>query len=584
MKVISASIFLLVFAVYAFMTAPAITPFRDTGEVVTAVSTLGIAHSPGYPLYVLAGKAFSSLAPWGNPGYKLNLFSSLCGAVCVMLVFMAVSGLCGVLSGLLSGIFLAVAPAFVCQSIIAEVYVLNALIGVSILLTLIWISKAAGYGSKSRYFYLAMFFMGIGLGNHHTLVLLFPVFIFTFIAIKFDSDNAIVNVHRIIGVAVVFLIGFSVYMYIYLRGHYSPAYFWGSPDTVKGLFKIISRSDYGSMALSTRYSKAGFTAGFLLFLKLLYGQFNIVVLLTGLCGFLLLGNKSHRNAVLFAATGFFLTGPFFAAIARMNDTPFTRAILEPAVALPAVFYSLLVGFGFYWLKSKARVLRFFIAALLVISIMPGLKRLGGISQRNNLLARDYHRNILRNLPCGSVLLTISDTATFSLFYAKEVFGLRRDVKVLVDANLPWRWGHYRKLYPELFAEGQGSGGRQLVEYQSGRFNIYTEGMHAGLIDQLCPSGCVTKAFWPKRPGGRRCHIFLKNGEILWDFLNKRIFDRGLGSSDYYNREILKNISGAAYNTGVLIGAYSKSDAERMYKKSLLWDGNNAAARESIFGR
>ena len=39
----------------------------DSGELAAAVHTLGVAHPPGYPLYVLLGKLFSVLVPIGRP-------------------------------------------------------------------------------------------------------------------------------------------------------------------------------------------------------------------------------------------------------------------------------------------------------------------------------------------------------------------------------------------------------------------------------------------------------------------------------------------------------------------------------------
>jgi len=55
----------------------------DSGELAAAVHTLGVAHPPGYPLYVLLGKLFSLQVPVGRPVYRLNLFSATMSAVSV---------------------------------------------------------------------------------------------------------------------------------------------------------------------------------------------------------------------------------------------------------------------------------------------------------------------------------------------------------------------------------------------------------------------------------------------------------------------------------------------------------------------
>jgi hypothetical protein len=44
----------------------------DSGELVTAVHTLGIPHPSGYPLYVLAGKLWALVVRWGSVAYRMS--------------------------------------------------------------------------------------------------------------------------------------------------------------------------------------------------------------------------------------------------------------------------------------------------------------------------------------------------------------------------------------------------------------------------------------------------------------------------------------------------------------------------------
>ena len=76
--------FLVSFAIYLYTLFPSIAPYRDAGEMVTVVQTLGVAHPPGYPLYVLLGRVFVSVMPFGDAAYRLNVFSSLAGALTVL--------------------------------------------------------------------------------------------------------------------------------------------------------------------------------------------------------------------------------------------------------------------------------------------------------------------------------------------------------------------------------------------------------------------------------------------------------------------------------------------------------------------
>ena len=58
----------------------------DSGELISAAYTLGIAHPPGYPLYCLLGKLFTFL-PFGNIAYRVNLLSAFFASLTVGMVY-----------------------------------------------------------------------------------------------------------------------------------------------------------------------------------------------------------------------------------------------------------------------------------------------------------------------------------------------------------------------------------------------------------------------------------------------------------------------------------------------------------------
>ena len=89
---------------------------------------LGVAHNPGYPLYVLLTHAFSYL-PIGSLAYRINLFSAVCGAIAVSLMFLASRRLgCGRLVSAGAALGFAFGSVFWSQAVVAEVYTLNAAI------------------------------------------------------------------------------------------------------------------------------------------------------------------------------------------------------------------------------------------------------------------------------------------------------------------------------------------------------------------------------------------------------------------------------------------------------------------------
>lgn len=63
--------------------------FGDSAESVAGVRALGVLHAPGYPAYVLVGRAFAALVPVGPLALRLNLLSALCATATVPLVYLA---------------------------------------------------------------------------------------------------------------------------------------------------------------------------------------------------------------------------------------------------------------------------------------------------------------------------------------------------------------------------------------------------------------------------------------------------------------------------------------------------------------
>lgn len=75
---VAASVALLV---YAWGAAPTVLP-GDAAELATVALKGGVAHTPGYPTFVLAGQVAGALLP-GDPAHRITLLSVIMGAVSV---------------------------------------------------------------------------------------------------------------------------------------------------------------------------------------------------------------------------------------------------------------------------------------------------------------------------------------------------------------------------------------------------------------------------------------------------------------------------------------------------------------------
>jgi len=80
---------LVIFGIYLYTLFPAMAPYRDSGEMVSVIQTLGVAHPPGYPLYIITGKTFNLLMPFGNSAYKANVLSAFASILTLLFIYLS---------------------------------------------------------------------------------------------------------------------------------------------------------------------------------------------------------------------------------------------------------------------------------------------------------------------------------------------------------------------------------------------------------------------------------------------------------------------------------------------------------------
>jgi len=182
------------FVVYAATMAPTVT-LEDSGELAVAGDYLGVPHPPGYPIWTMCSwiftKIFSFMRFRGqpNPAWSITLFSVVCGALASGITSMLIcrSGrdmlrearghlhdmtettaqTIALAGGVAASLLFAFSPVMWSQSVIVEVYSLNALFLAAVfLLTYRWMVAPTG-----RVLYLAAFIFGLGLTNYQVLLL-----------------------------------------------------------------------------------------------------------------------------------------------------------------------------------------------------------------------------------------------------------------------------------------------------------------------------------------------------------------------------------------------------------------------------
>jgi Protein of unknown function (DUF2723) len=156
----------------------------DSAELEVLAWKLGVPHGTSYPLYVWLGHLFMSLPIGDDVAYRLNLFSAVCGAAAVFLVFLVTFELDGARTLGARCVGAGVAAALVARShtfweiaVFTGEYTLHVLLAlVAILLLLRWMRL----GSRG-YLIGAFATLGAMFGNHALTVALLPgaaVFVF----------------------------------------------------------------------------------------------------------------------------------------------------------------------------------------------------------------------------------------------------------------------------------------------------------------------------------------------------------------------------------------------------------------------
>ncbi len=102
--------------------------YSDSGEFQALSYTLGIAHTTGYPVYLLLGKLFGTLAPVGTFAYRINLLSAIYAAGTLSGLYLLVRGFTRSRIGPALGcLVLGLSYTFWSQAVIAEIYTLATL-------------------------------------------------------------------------------------------------------------------------------------------------------------------------------------------------------------------------------------------------------------------------------------------------------------------------------------------------------------------------------------------------------------------------------------------------------------------------
>ncbi len=219
----------------------------DSAEFVAVAHNAGVAHPPGTPLYVILSGLFT-LIPVGAAAFRVHLFNALLGGLHALLLFkvgLEVAratgdenegpGLPGIICAAAVAAVFTLSPAVWFQSVRAEVYTLNGVIMLGIVLCAI---RWAAAPDRVSYALVASLLVGLGLGNHHFLTVLGTLACVAYLTF-FPAVRARLMSKLLIPMALLALAGLLVYVYLPVRAA-DGWLMWGDPSTPSGFYSLLS--------------------------------------------------------------------------------------------------------------------------------------------------------------------------------------------------------------------------------------------------------------------------------------------------------------------------------------------------------
>ncbi len=538
--------FAVIFILYILTSCRTVPPYRDSGELITSAATLSVAHSPGYPTYLVLGKVFVMLGDLVeiNPAWAMNILSSLAGALAVLFVILFIYELTNDMGVSVIGGFIAgVSYINWYLSTVAEMYSLN-LMFVCFLLYLL---------SKRKY-YLFSFIAGLTLGNHLTsLLALVPMFMYLLLLPEYRKKYSVKSV-------LFFMIGLSIYLYLPVRAQGTPFINWGDPSSYAGFFHVISRKAYGhTLDLISREVtlKQVLIPHLWFLLKSCMRDISPGLLILSFIGIVCSVRENNRQMNYFSVmllAVFVVAGPVFLYMAKMPVNPHAIAIVEVGYMLPEMVLAVFAALGLFFLLRviEKKFIRYVVLLLVVVILFVNtFKAYSRVDMSKNYIAEEYAFNILNSVENNAAVIMRKDHTMFSLWYEKDVENVRRDVKVISKGLISADW--YRdklKLdYPEVeWKDNYYSDENYIIwlyKKYSSEFPVYITPAVAGEL-----SNDFFKNY-KLRPYGLILEIILKSENYNLDELVKKIKNK------YEYRSIYKTTVHYDFFSRDFIGLYAQ---------------------------
>jgi tetratricopeptide (TPR) repeat protein len=432
------------FAVYAAGACRTIY-VGDSGELAAAVHVLGIPHPTGYPLYVLLGKLWALLIPFGSIAHRLSLFSATCAATACALVYRAARQLDVPAPAALTGaLLLAFAPSFWGEANIQRVYALNALfVALATASALRWNARR-----DPRWFAMTLFVCGLGATNHTFLAVYAGAFMAAVglrcaaharragwagaaraLGLVWGHDPGRPSVGRgalrtLATSVAAFAAGLLPYVYLPLRSRADPPLDWGDPQTLDRFLAVVSRRGFWERAWIEG------PADLLPIVRDYLGSLGTELTWAGaaLAAVGLLAGRRDAWPRLLCAVVMVANVAVMAVHGSRSDLFIWHRYYVPSYVMAALLAGLGCRAALSVLPPALRLAPLAIPAILLVSGWRAADR------SDYRIADAFSRAVLQSLPPGASVIATDDNVLFVLIYLTMVERLRPDVQLILQGG------------------------------------------------------------------------------------------------------------------------------------------------------
>jgi len=428
-------------------------PGGDSGELIASAVTGGVAHPPGYPLFLLLARAAAAI-PLGSVAARVNALSAVCDATAAGLLTFAVARLSrSAGAGVLAGGLFAFSTRVWTYATVAEVFALNNLLLAALVTTL----AVAGPCPSTRHVGIGSALLGLGIANHHTSIFVSVPIVAWLLYTAWRAGRRPLPILR--AAAAGAMLGLLPYAYLPLAAAGRAMVSWGDTASLAGFVRHVSRAEYGTFQLASTHVGGATSA---VDHVLAYAR-DVVTQGLWLGAPLApvgagagLVDRRLRGPVAACLIGLVAYLIVFNALSNLPlGVPLLFEVQARFWQTPNLIVFVLAGIGFAtvsaWLPrgpvavtTSATIAVAVVAAQVYINWSP-------MDESRMRWVDGYGRSMLAAAPPGALILTRGDLTTNTIHYLRHAEGVRPDVRIVDQEilSLPWGPPRYARLLPDV---------------------------------------------------------------------------------------------------------------------------------------